>query len=516
MRKIYFWVFVTLIMIGFADAVFLTWEHYTLTSVGCPISPWINCLAVTSSKYSEIYGIPLALLGTIYYVFLFTFLFLGRGIGKNAKMFRHFFLLTSSVGVLFSLYLIYVQAILIGLFCLYCLLSAAISFLVFGFTWVFLTNEWNTLVVDVIGYKYKYILKPILWMIDAEWVHEQMVTFGQGLLRNKFVKNIFKKLLGKKYKNLKQKVSGLSFDGPIGLAAGFDYEARLTQTLPYVGFGFQTVGTLTNAPYEGNPKPRLGRLPKSQSLLVNKGFKNLGIKQTMDHLRKLKFYFPVGISVGRTNSRELDTLDKSIADIVDSFKTIKKSGVTNAFFELNISCPNLIHDLGIDFYKPSNLEKLLDQVDKIRLGKPIFIKMPIDQGDLKTKAMLKVIAKHKIVGVIFGNLQTDRKHKLLKKDEVNRFKMGKFSGKPTFEISNHLVKIAYKNYKDRLVIIGTGGVFNAEDAWVKFTSGATLVQLITGMIFEGPQLIAQINRDLSDRLKKEGYKNISEIIGTAV
>lgn len=515
MKKWQILIFALLILLGFSDAVFLTWEHYTLTSIGCPVSPWINCLAVTSSKYSEIYGIPLALLGAIYYLFLAVFLWLGNRKNKESKMFLHLFLIASSFGLLFSTYLLFVQAVLIKLFCLYCLASAVISYAIFTFTCFLMQKQWSTLVIDTIGYVYKYLLKPILWKIDAEWVHEQMVDFGQKLLKIELFRSVFKRLFATKYKNLKQTIAGIKFDLPVGLAAGFDYEARLTETLPFVGFGFETVGTVTNTAYEGNPKPRLGRLPKSQALLVNKGFKSLGVRATMDSLKGLKFSFPVGVSLGRTNSRELDTLDKSIADIVGSFKVVKKTAVDNSYYELNISCPNLIHDLGIDFYKPSHLEKLLTAVDGLKVGKPIFIKMPIDQGDKKTLAMLSVIAKHKIAGVIFGNLQTDKKYKTLVQSEVRKFKMGKFSGKPTFEMSNHLIKLAYKNFNDRLVIIGTGGVFSAEDAWVKFTNGASLVQLITGMIFEGPQLISQINRDLSERLKKEGYKNISQIVGTS-
>ena len=510
MKKVSFYVFLILILLGFADSVFLTWEHYTLISIGCPISPWINCLAVTSSKYSEIFGIPLALLGSIYYVFLFFFL------TRKETMFKHFFLLTSSFGVLFSLYLIYIQAFAIGLFCLYCLASALVSFLIFGMTWVFLKPEWKTLVIDSLGYGYKFILKPILFLIDAEVVHENMVKMGESMLKIKLFKNLFKSIFVKKYKNLEQNILGIKFNTPIGLAAGFDYEARLTNTLPFVGFGFETVGTITNSSYDGNPRPMLGRLPKSKSLLVNKGFKNLGINETLKRLGNKKFQFTVGLSIGRTNSVVLDTMDKSIEDIVKAFKIAKKSKLNNAYYELNISCPNLMHNLSINFYDVKNLEKLLTAVDKIALKKPVFIKMPIDQTDKDSLSMLKVISKHKIKGVIFGNLQTDKTNKVLVQSEVEKFKMGKYSGKPTYENSNRLIKLTYKNFKDRFVIIGTGGVFSAEDAWTKFINGASLVQLITGMIFEGPQLIAQINRDLSARLQKEGYKNISQIVGSAV
>lgn len=508
--RVYFWVLGILILVGFSDSVFLTWEHYALTSIGCPVSPWINCLAVTSSKYSEILGIPLALMGSIYYLFLAFFLYKSK-----KKMFRHFFLITSTLGVLFSIYLIFIQAVMIKLFCLYCLLSAFVSFLIFGFTFIFFEKEWKTLIVDSLGYGYKYLLKPILFLIDAEIVHENMVKMGQNL--PKVILNIFKLLFVKKYPNLKQEILGINFKTPIGLAAGFDYEARLTQTLPFIGFGFETIGTITNSSYEGNPKPRLGRLPKSMSLLVNKGFKNLSIQKTLKELKNKKFKYPLGVSIGRTNSVELDTIDKSIKDIVSGFKMAKKINIDNSYYELNISCPNLIHNLNINFYDPKNLEKLLIAVEGVKMKKPVFVKMPIDQGDRKTLNMLKVISKFKsFKGVIFGNLQTNKENKTLVKSEIKKFKMGKYSGKPTFEDSNRLIKLAYKNFKDRFIIIGCGGVFNADDAWVKFTNGASLVQLITGMIFEGPQLIAQINRDLSEKLSKEGYTHLSQIVGINV
>ena len=166
MKKYYFWILLFFIALGFSDSVFLTWEHYTLSSVGCPISPWINCLAVTTSKYSEIFGIPLALLGSIYYLFMFFFL------SRKQKMFNHFLLITSSFGVLFSIYLIYIQAFAIGLFCLYCLASALISFIIFGLTWLFFKDDWETLVIDCLGYGYKYILKPILFLFDAVLFHQ--------------------------------------------------------------------------------------------------------------------------------------------------------------------------------------------------------------------------------------------------------------------------------------------------------------------------------------------------------
>ena len=139
--------------------------------------------------------------------------------------------------------------------------------------------------------------------------------------------------------------------------------------------------------------------------------------------------------------------------------------------------------------------------------------MPISKTDKEILSMLKVIAGFSVSGVILGNTQTNRSSKGFVKSELNKFPNGGFSGKPTWERSNELIKLAYKKYGKKLIIIGCGGIFSAEDAYKKIKLGASLVQFITGMIFEGPQLAAQINLGLVDLLKKDGLKNISEAVG---
>jgi dihydroorotate dehydrogenase len=153
-------------------------------------------------------------------------------------------------------------------------------------------------------------------------------------------------------------------------------------------------------------------------------------------------------------------------------------------------------------------------IDKLHLKKPVFIKMPIEKSDKEVLSMLSIIAKHSPQGVIFGNLQKDRKNPVLVKEEVSKFPKGNFSGKPTYKRSNELIKVTYKKYRKRFVIIGCGGVFCAQDAYEKITLGASLVQIITGMIFEGPQVIAAINMELPELLKKDGFTHIQEAIGS--
>lgn len=367
------------------------------------------------------------------------------------------------------------------------------------------------MLISFASFMYKNAAKPVFFLFDPEFVHESITSLGEFVGKTP-AKNIANAVYGKKSEVIKQKLLGITFESPLGLAAGFDYEAKLTQILPALGFGFQTVGTITNNAYEGNPGPRLGRLPKSKSLMVYKGFKNRGAAWTAEKLAKQTFKIPVGISIGKTNDRTTNTQKSATVDILQAFAKFEDLNIKNAYYELNISCPNLAGN--VTFYPPKNLDELLSSVDLLRIKKPLFIKMPIDQTDEQTRKMLDIIMKHKIAGVIFGNLQKDRTNPALDQTEVKKFKNGNFSGLPTQKRSDELISLAYKKCKDKLLIIGCGGVFSAQDAYRKIKLGANLVQLITGLIYEGPMLVAKINQELPKLLAKDGYKNISEAVGT--
>lgn len=362
----------------------------------------------------------------------------------------------------------------------------------------------------VVSYLYKKIGKPIFFLLDPEQVHTKVTIIGETFGAFPFTRSITEKLFSYTNPMLSQKICGISYSNPVGLSAGFDYEGRLTQIIPSVGFGFETIGTITHMPYEGNQLPRLGRLPKSKSLMVNKGFKNDGVKKTIERLALRKSTIPLGISIGMTNTEKLNTLERAIDDITTAFILSEKSQKFS-YYEMNISCPNLHTD--ISFYPPKNLRKLLTALKACHLTKPVFIKMPLNCSNKEVIAMLEVIVKFPIAGVIFGNLQKDRGNKQLVKEEVEKFPMGNFSGKPTEDRSNELIALTYKKYHKRLLIIGVGGIFTGVDAYRKIRLGASLVALITGMIFEGPQVIGRINYDLVGLLQRDGFTHISQAIG---
>ncbi len=346
----------------------------------------------------------------------------------------------------------------------------------------------------LIGLVYQSILKPILFRFDAEWVHTRFTLLGEFFGSRELTVYLFKTLFGPALKKLQRTLHGIPFAGPVGLAAGFDYEARLTQITPTLGFGFHTIGTITNHSYQGNPRPMLARLPKSQSLLVNKGFKNPGADAIIRNLQNQTFAIPVGISVGRTNDATLSQED-SVKDIVSCFTKFEKARMYHSYYELNISCPNLAGD--VTFYDPKELRKLLHAIDQLKLARPLFIKMPISQPNDVFEKLLQEINASSAIGVIIGNLQQDRTDPAFDKEEIDHAGRGNFSGRPAFARSNYLISLTRKKYKNRFTIIGCGGIFSPDDAKEKLHAGADLTQLITGMIFTGPQLIADINDSLA-------------------
>lgn len=272
-------------------------------------------------------------------------------------------------------------------------------------------------------------------------------------------------------------------------------------------------GSLTYHKCKGNPRPWFHRLPKTRSLVVYAGLANKGASQIIKTLKSFPpgtfAGFPLNISVAKTNSKRASNDTDAIADYVGSLRKLKAAGLGD-IYTLNISCPNTYG--GEPFNTPDRLDRLLTAVDKLQLDKSLFIKMPCDLSWDKFKKLLDITAKHQVAGVTISNLAKDRGQAKLM-DPLPDSVKGNLSGKPTWELSNRLIKQTYSGYRDRFVIIGVGGIFSAEDAYQKIKYGASLVELITGLIFEGPQLIGQINEGLVELLERDGHANISQAIG---
>lgn len=352
--------------------------------------------------------------------------------------------------------------------------------------------------IYVVEFLYKNILKPFFFLFDPEFVHDGMILTGQILGSNFLTRKMTSLFFSYSNPSLEQTILGIKFKNPIGLSAGFDKDALLTDILPSVGFGFEEVGSITGEFCSGNPKPRLWRLKDLKSLIVYYGLKNNGCKEIAKKLKNKKFTIPIGTSIAKTNCADTVDTDKGITDYIKAFKAFSDIG---AYFTINISCPNAYG--GLPFTDNKKLDKLLTQTDKIKTKKPIFLKMSPDLTDKELEGILDVAAKHKVDGFVCSNLTKNSK----------MAEKGGLSGKLVEDLANELISKVYKKTKGKYIIIGCGGVFSAEDAYKKIKLGASLVQLITGMIFEGPQLIGEINRGLVKLLQKDGYNNISEAVG---
>lgn len=360
----------------------------------------------------------------------------------------------------------------------------------------------------IIRFFYQNILKSVFFLIDPEVIHDFMTWIGIVLGKSSFLRNLIRFFLLYSHPSLEQKILGVKFANPVGLAAGFDKNANLTQILPSLGFGFLEVGTITGEKCDGNPKPRLWRLTKSKGLAVYYGLKNDGSKTISSRLKREKFMIPIITSIGKTNCEATVVTKAGIKDYVKAYKHFTGIG---HFFDINLSCPSAFG--GQPFSDPKSLHQLLGEIDKIPTKKPVFFKMSPDLSNQQLNMILDVVRKHKVAGFICSNLTKDFQRAKPKISDKKVPQKGGISGKVVEDLANGLIRKIYQKTDGEYVIIGCGGVFSAEDAYQKIKLGATLVQLITGMVFEGPQVISEVNHGLVKLLQKDGYKNISQVIG---
>jgi dihydroorotate dehydrogenase len=363
----------------------------------------------------------------------------------------------------------------------------------------------------IIGSLYTTVLKPILFSFDPERIHDLFIVVGRVIGSNPITRALNALSFGYSNKKLEQKILGIKFRNPVGLAAGFDKDAKIIKSMRSTGFGYTEIGSITGEPCDGNPKPRLWRLEKSKGLIVYYGLKNEGAEKIAKKLKNQKFDIPVGISIAKTNCKATVDTEAGIKDYAKAFKELQNYG---DYFTINISCPNA-HG-GLPFTDKEKLEKLLKELDKIPTDKPVFLKLAPDLSHKEIDEIIEVSGNHKIKGFVCTNLTKDRENEYIKQHlkDADPVSHGGISGKPIRDLSTKIIKYIYKKTNGKYVIIGCGGIFNAKDAYEKIKAGASLLQMITGMIFQGPQTVSNINLGLTKLLEKDGFKNISEAVGT--
>lgn len=337
---------------------------------------------------------------------------------------------------------------------------------------------------------YKYVLKPIFFKFNPEKVHDFMVSFGEFMGKFRLGRWFVSLMYGYRGKDISKTVDGITYRTPFLLSAGFDYNARLTNILASISLGGEEVGSTTARVCAGNPKPHLTRLPKSKSILVNKGLMNDGVDAVIDRIKKNRKVkgFVVGVSIARTNDGQSISIESGIEDYCYSFRRLNEENVGD-YYTINISCPNAFG--GESFIDPVLLSRLLDALKKISCTKPVYVKMPINIPWNHFDSLLQIIDKSGLQGVVIGNLNKDYS-KLDVRGEAPEKYSGGTSGKPCTHLSTELIYKTKELYGNRFTIIGVGGVSSIETAQEKFDAGADLVQLITSLIYVGPGLVKKL------------------------
>ncbi|OHR80177.1 dihydroorotate dehydrogenase [Staphylococcus sp. HMSC34C02] len=348
------------------------------------------------------------------------------------------------------------------------------------------------------------LIKPLLFKFDPEKAHGMTIDALKLAQKRAFLLPVMHKLFNYEDPSLTQTIKGITFNNPIGLAAGFDKSCEVPKALENVGFGALELGGITPKPQDGNPKPRMYRLVEDNALINRMGFNNIGMNRALWNLRRHSYTIPVGLNVGVNKTTPYNDRYQDYIKVIDTFKA------DVSFFTVNISSPNTenlqsFHDKD-EF---SMLCKALkDFKAHTEVNVPIFLKLTSDLELDGFKTILPAITET-FDGMILAN--TTRQRDGL--TSANKVEDGGLSGRPLFKRNLELVKWAYQQTKGEFLIIGTGGIFSAKDAIQMMRNGASLVQIYSSLVIEGPRLTKKINKDIAAYLKQHRYNNVSEIIG---
>ena len=341
-------------------------------------------------------------------------------------------------------------------------------------------------------------LRSLIFKLDPETAHSLAIkslkfSFASNILDDDKNNPLFKTRLFKK-----------DIENPIGIAAGFDKNAEIYNSLFKLGFGFVEVGTVTPLKQYGNPKPRVFRLVEDEALINRLGFNNLGAKNVLDRIKSKRQIGLLGVNIGPNK----DTNDRN-SDYIQCFKTFHEVA---DYITINISSPNT-ENLR-NFHDELKLDELLKIINKekkdLNTSIPIVVKISPDISDQDISKISDVLLDNNVEAVIISNTSDSTREGL---SNILKHQKGGLSGKPIEEKSTNLIDKFYNILKGRIKIIGVGGVDSGISAYKKFLAGADYVQLYTGMVYRGPNIVGIIKKELKELLLKDGVKNFTEIIG---
>lgn len=334
------------------------------------------------------------------------------------------------------------------------------------------------------------LLRRTLFLFDAEKVHYFTTFLLKFLLKFSFTRIIFKKLFVLEDPKLERTVFGLKFKNPVGMAAGFDKNAEMFNDLAYCGFGFIEVGTLTPLGQSGNPKPRLFRIKKDKGILNRLGFNNKGVASAIPRLKVRKH--PNLIIGGNIGKNKITTNEDATNDYVLAFEQLFPYV---DYFVVNVSSPNTANLRDLQEKEPLTalLSELKNRNSLKEKPKPILLKIAPDLTNLQLDDIIEIVRFTKIDGVIATNTTIGRDDLKTDSKLLMQYGAGGISGKPLAKRSTEVIRYLHDNSKGEFPIIGVGGIHSADDALEKLAAGASLIQLYTGFIYEGPGIVRKIN-----------------------
>ena len=339
-------------------------------------------------------------------------------------------------------------------------------------------------------------IRSLIFKFDPEMAHDLAI--------NALKTNIVPVKI-KTYQRLKINFLEKEIPNPIGIAAGFDKNAEVYNSLFNLGFGFVEVGTITPEPQYGNPKPRVFRLEEDEALINRLGFNNVGSEKASMNINKNTPKGLLGINIG-PNKDTKNRLD-------DYLKCLRRLNNLSDYITINISSPNTENLRS--FHNPKELDELLNAIyeekNKLNTKLNFAVKIAPDLKSNDIDVIGNILLKNHIKLVIISNTSDATRGNL---KNINKFEKGGLSGKPIEEKSNLLIKEFYKMFNNKIKIIGVGGVDSGKSAYKKFISGANYVQLYTGMVYQGPNIVNKISEELNDILISNGVENIQDIVGS--
>lgn len=361
---------------------------------------------------------------------------------------------------------------------------------------------------------YRNGLKKVMFRLDAEKAHHLTIDGLRKMGKIPGALSIFRGMYATPvYKELQTRLWDLTFDNPLGLAAGLDKNGEAVPAFSSIGFGFMEVGTVTPKPQAGNDKPRLFRLPEDSALINRMGFNNVGAEQMVKNLQAdNRRAIPLAINIGKNKVTPNEQAEQ------DYRKCLRLLYPYGDFFVVNISSPNtpdlrnLQHGDELRRLLAAVMEEREQQSRNTQELKPVLVKIAPDISEPELEYIMDTILLSGVSGVIATNTTISREG--LRGAAASE--AGGLSGRPLTGKSSDIIRSVYKLAQGKLPIIGCGGIFSAQDAYDKIRAGASLIELYTALIYEGPELIKKINEDLLELLRKDGFKHLSDAVGVDV